>query len=154
MQVCEKEYEKIGNEIEEEQKEQQVEFNEDDDHLNDDIDHEVDLMATYFNKWKINSLDYLNDNDEDEKLENRLYIISIDGIPYFYEKTLLNARNKMWNIANKMLKTSQGSEKNLQILSSNVNEIKIITPYKFFLLHYNHVLFHFTLDYVLPTTNN
>lgn len=147
MQVCGEEYEKIGKdeEIEDEeieQKEQEIDEEQEDD--------EINVMSTYFQKWKLNSFEYLNDNDEDEKLENRLYIISIDKIPYFYEKTLVDARNKMWKIANQMLKSSN-DDGNYQILCSNVNEIKIISPYKFFLLNYHHVLFHFTIDYVLPT---
>lgn len=157
MQVCSDEYE----EVEQQYKDIVVDDNIVDDNIADDIvdDNIVDekieklekneLLSCFFDKWKKNTIEFLNENDDDEKLENRLYILSIDGIPYFYEENLVNVRNKMWNVANTMLKTANDS--NLQILSSNINEIKIISPYQFFMLNYNHVLFHFTIDYVIPS---
>ena len=144
MQVCSDEYEEIGQK--ENENIENLELEEEKDHIDQVKDDE--LLSCFFEKWKKNTTQYLNDNDDDEKLEDRFYIISIDGIPYFYEKSLVNARTKMWNIANTMLKTTNDS--NLQILSSNINEIKIVSPYQFFILNYNHILFHFTIDYVLP----
>lgn len=91
----------------------------------------------------------LNYYDEDEDKEDRLYIISIDNIPHLYAKDLKELRAKMWEIANVLLKSSKNESDGYYIFTNNLNEIKIICPYDFFILKYHHVLYEIKIDYVL-----
>jgi hypothetical protein len=90
----------------------------------------------------------LNYYDEDEDKEDKLYIISIDNIPHLYGKSLKDLRSKMWDIANVLLK-SKNEYDGYYIFTNNLNEIKIICPYEFFILKYHHVLYELKIDYVL-----
>ena len=90
----------------------------------------------------------LNYYDEDEDKEDKLYIISIDNVPHLYGKNLKDLRSKMWDIANALLK-SESEYEGYYILTNNLNEIKIICPYEFFILKYHHVLYEFKIDYVI-----
>ena len=90
----------------------------------------------------------LNYYDEDEDKEDKLYIISIDNGPHLYGKNLKDLRSKMWDIANALLK-SESEYEGYYILTNNLNEIKIICPYEFFILKYHHVLYEFKIDYVI-----
>jgi len=90
----------------------------------------------------------LNYYDEDEDKEDKLYIISIDNIPHLYGKSLKDLRAKMWDIANVLLK-SKNEYDGYYIFTNNLNEIKIICPYEFFILKYHHVLYELKIDYVL-----
>ena len=51
-----------------------------------------------------NEEEKLNEDDCDEDVSDKLYIISMDGIPYYYENDLVSARSKMWTIANNLLR--------------------------------------------------
>lgn len=95
----------------------------------------------------------LNYYDEDEDKEDRLYIISIDNIPHLYAKDLKELRTKMWEIANVLLKSSKNESDGYYIFTNNLNEIKIICPYDFFILKYHHVLYELKIDYVLSHTS-
>ena len=90
----------------------------------------------------------LNYYDEDEDNENKLYIISVDNVPHLYGKSLKDLRAKMWEIANVLLKSNNDYE-GYYIFTNNLNEIKIICPYEFFILKYHHVLYELKIDYVL-----
>ena len=54
----------------------------------------------------------------------------------------------MWDIANVLLK-SKNEYDGYYIFTNNLNEIKIICPYEFFILKYHHVLYELKIDYVL-----
>jgi hypothetical protein len=94
--------------------------------------------------------DKLNYNDTDETdCENKVYIISLNGIPYFYDENLPSLRNTMWDIANNLLKNSNSPSSNY-ILTNNSNEVKIISPYNFFwFFNYNHTISELKIDYVI-----
>ena len=113
----------------------------DDDEVNDDVKDEV-------NDDEEDDEIKLNYNDEDEDQEDKLYIISIDNVPHLYGKSLKDLRAKMWDIANVLLK-SKNEYEGYYILTNNLNEIKIICPYEFFILKYHHVLYELKIDYVL-----
>ena len=52
-----------------------------------------------------NKIEKINENDDDEDTEDKIYVISLNGSPHFYESNLVSARATMWKIANKLLKT-------------------------------------------------
>ena len=97
--------------------------------------------------------DKLNYNDSDETdCENKVYIISLNGIPYFYDDNLQKIRNTMWDIANNMLKNNRenNSASSNYILTNNSNEVKIVSPYNFFwFFNYNHTISQLKIDYVI-----
>jgi TATA-binding protein-associated factor Taf7 len=95
--------------------------------------------------------DKLDKDDPSEDNKDRVYVISIDNIPQYYEKDLKTARKKLWYIGNLLLKTSVKDDMFSEnyILSNNRHALKIICPYDFFLLKYHHVLFDIRIDYVI-----
>jgi hypothetical protein len=97
--------------------------------------------------------DRLNYNDMDESsFEEKIYIISMNNIPYFYDDNLSSIRNTMWDIANNLLKDKDNdfdSSKHY-ILTNNSNEIKIICPYNFlWFFNYNHTVAELKIDYAV-----
>jgi hypothetical protein len=98
----------------------------------------------------VESDDLLNENDEDEATsKNKIYIISLDGIPYYYETLLKDARNQLLNIANYYvgkLNTNNGLG-HIIVSDNNLKQVKIVAPYTFLFLTYNHVIHEITLDY-------
>ena len=98
----------------------------------------------------------LNVNDTDEnKINDKIYIISINGIPYYYEKTLLEARTQMMDLANFFvgnLNNTQGAG-HLLITDNNLKKVKIIAPYNFLMLTYNYVIHEITLEYAIKREN-
>lgn len=117
---------------------------------NEDNDDSFQIKRIFFDNWK-KSKSKLNEDDSDEDIEDKLYIISIDNIPHYYENNLENARKKMWEIANLLVKTSSHDfdTTDYYIFTNSLDSIKIIAPYNFLLLKYHHVLFEFRIDYVL-----
>ena len=100
--------------------------------------------------------DLIDSNDEDEiTADDKIYIISIDNIPHFYEQNFDQAKKKMWEIASNILKTSYDTEfeNDNFILSRNVHQVQIVCPYKFLMLNYNHILFNLRIDYVVKFDN-
>ena len=99
-----------------------------------------------------NDDDVLNDNDTDEaRTDDKIYIISINGIPYYYEKTLTQARSQMMDLANYFvgnLNDTQGAG-HLLITDNNLRKVKIISPYSFLMLTYNYVIHEISLDYAI-----
>lgn len=146
--------------------EQQVVVDEDvDEQVDEDVDQDVDVDQDQdvddeaeeqvdedeLDEEKLQSK--LNYYDEDEDKKDRLYIISIDNIPHLYAKDLKELRTKMWEIANVLLKSSKNESDGYYIFTNNLNEIKIICPYDFFILKYHHVLYELKIDYVLNHTS-
>jgi len=97
--------------------------------------------------------DKLNYNDTDETdCENKVYIISMNNIPYFYDDNLQTIRNTMWDIANSLIKNNRdnNSATNNYIMTNNSNEIKIVSPYNFlWFFNYNHTISELKIDYVI-----
>jgi hypothetical protein len=94
--------------------------------------------------------DLLNENDEDEATsETKIYIISIDGIPFYYESLLADARNQLLNIANYYVGklNSNDGPGHIIVSDNNLRQVKIVAPYTFLFLTYNHVIHELTLDY-------
>jgi len=93
----------------------------------------------------------INEDDEDEYSVDKLYIISLDGVPYYYENDLISARSKMWDISNNILK--KDSEKDFEnpnyIFTNNLNKVSLISPYNFFGLNYHHTICELQIDYVV-----
>ena len=119
--------------------------------VNDEEDEEDEVANDEEDEVRNNEEDEevkLNYYDEDEDKEDKLYIISIDNIPHLYGKSLKDLRAKMWDIANVLLK-SKNEYDGYYIFTNNLNEIKIICPYEFFILKYHHVLYELKIDYVL-----
>ena len=130
--------------------------------------NELELKQEFFNKWKEgkkmnehdeNIEEKLNEDDCDEDVSDKLYIISMDGIPYYYENDLVSARSKMWTIANNLLRKDSSSsvhdiENNTNyIFTNNLNKVSLISPYNFFGLNYHHTICELQIDYVVRYNN-
>ena len=158
----------------------------DENNLTDELsNNDLELKQECFNKWK-NSTNLkekktccnqnncnqckcyrnddaieekLNEDDCDEDLSDKLYIISMDGIPYYYENDLVSARSKMWTIANNLLrKDSSSSEHDFEsntnyIFTNNLNKVSLISPYNFFGLNYHHTICELQIEYVVRYNN-
>jgi hypothetical protein len=107
--------------------------NEEDQNINEDIDEKI------------------NEDDCDEDSVDKLYVISLDGIPYYYENDLISARSKMWDIANNILKKDsvKDFENPNYIFTNNLNKVSLISPYNFFGLNYHHTICELQIDYVI-----
>ena len=101
-------------------------------------------------------VDVLNHNDTDEaRIEDKLYIISINGIPHYYENSLNEARNQMLAIANYFvgnLNDNEGSG-HLIITDNNLKKVKVVAPYTFLMLTYNYVIHELSIEYVVKREN-
>ena len=96
--------------------------------------------------------DVLNSNDEDELIsENKIYILSVNGIPYYYENTVKEARIQMLNIVNHYVATLNGTNGpgHIYVTDNNLRKVRVIAPYHFLMLTYNHVIHELTLDYTV-----
>ena len=126
-------------------------ISDDDEDIEDKLDRYLTPITPRQTTQQINKEDdKLNYLDKDENIEDKFYVISIDNIPHFYETNLTLARQKMWDIANSLLKTARTncSSENY-LISQNTNHVKIVCPYQFFMITYHHVLFELRLDYVI-----
>ena len=93
----------------------------------------------------------IDDDDEDEDNEDKLYILSINNIPFFYNVDLISLRLKMWNIANSYIKPNNLFEfENRSIISNDMNEIRIESKLDFFIFNYSNNIYTLKIDYVLP----
>jgi hypothetical protein len=101
-------------------------------------------------------VDVLNENDADEaRMEDKLYIISINGIPHYYENSLNEARNQMLTIANYFvgnLNENEGAG-HLIITDNNLKKVKVVAPYTFLMLTYNYVIHELSIEYVVKREN-
>jgi len=95
----------------------------------------------------------LNDGDEDEDDEERIYIISINDVPYYYEDDLTSARSTMWSLAKTTLQKNADENENLEstsyIFTNNLNNLSIITPYNLFFFYYHQTMCDLKIDYVV-----
>ena len=93
----------------------------------------------------------IDDDDEDEDDDNRLYVLSINNIPFYYHHDLISLRQQMWSMANTYMKPKTLIEfENRCIISNNINEIKIESQYDFFIINYSNNLYTLKIDYILP----
>ena len=101
-------------------------------------------------------VDVLNHNDTDEaRMEDKLYIISINGIPHYYENSLNEARNQMLTIANYFVGNLNDNEGagHLIITDNNLKKVKVVAPYTFLMLTYNYVIHELSIEYVVKREN-
>ena len=94
----------------------------------------------------------LNSNDTDEE-ENKtkIYVISVNNIPYYYEVTLTEARTQMINLANHFvggLNEVHGPG-HIYVTDNNLKRVKVIAPYNFLMLTYNYVIHEISLEYAI-----
>lgn len=101
-------------------------------------------------------VDVLNQNDTDEvRIEDKLYIISINGIPHYYENSLHEARSQMLTIANYFVGNLNDNEGagHLIITDNNQKKVKVVAPYTFLMLTYNYVIHELSIEYVVKREN-
>lgn len=93
----------------------------------------------------------INDDDDEEDSIDKLYVISMDTVPYYYENDLVSAREKMWKIANNLLKKDSVDEfdNSNYIFTNDLNKVSLISPYNFFGLNYHHTICELQIDYVI-----
>ena len=103
-----------------------------------------------------NTVEKINPSDDGENVYDKLYVISMDGIPYYYEDDLVSARTKMWAIANNLLKKDSLDEfdNTNYIFTNNLNKVSLISPYNFFGLNYHHTICELQIDYVVRYNND
>ena len=117
--------------------------NEEDENTNEEDDNDDEQIKENDEK--------INEDDDDEDSVDKLYIISLDGVPYYYENDLISARSKMWDIANNILKKDfvKDFENPNYIFTNNLNKVSLISPYNFFGLNYHHTICELQIDYVV-----
>jgi hypothetical protein len=119
--------------------------------LEEEEDNENENVTSEQNVTEEKDCDLLNVNDEDEATsENKIYIISVDGVPFYYETLLKDARSQLLNLANYdvgKLNTTFGPG-HIIVSDNNLKKVQIVAPYTFLFLTYNHVIHELTLDYV------
>ena len=96
-------------------------------------------------------IEKINYDDDDEDEVDKLYIITIDDIPYYYENDLPTARSKMWSIANNLVKNDNNNLENSNnyIFTNNLNKVSLISPYSFFGLNYHYTICELSIEYVI-----
>lgn len=94
------------------------------------------------------------EDDDDET--TRKYIISVDGMPFYYHNDLETARRYMWSIGNNFI-TPKNERYDLEdeideyyITTSDLNTIKIMKTYDFFFFTYSSIVNELKIDYVIP----
>lgn len=100
--------------------------------------------------------DVLNYNDTDEnEIDDKIYIISIDGIPFYYEDSLVDAKNQVLRMSNNFVEilNNKYGPGHIFISDCNLKQVKIIAPYNFLMLTYNYLIHHITIDYVIKLVN-
>lgn len=94
------------------------------------------------------------EDDDDET--TRKYIISVDGMPFYYHNDLETARRYMWSIGNNFItpkKEIYDLEDEIDeyyITTSDLNTIKIMKTYDFFFFTYSSIVNELKIDYVIP----
>lgn len=134
---------------------------------NNEVFEMEEEQKNYFNKWKEqtftgekspkqqtvidNDCDKINENDEDENRKDKIYVISIDSIPYYYEYDLKSARIKMWNIATEIMNeiNDEFTFNSRYIFTNSQNKISVISPYSFIGLNYHHTISELEINYVI-----
>jgi hypothetical protein len=94
----------------------------------------------------------LNTDDEDEiESKSKIYVISVNNIPYYYEENLKDARQQMLNLANHF--AASLNEKcgpgHIYVTDHNLKRVKVIAPYSFLMLTYNHLMYEISLEYAI-----
>lgn len=97
------------------------------------------------------SEDKLDSGDEDETRVDKIYVISINDIPYYYESDLDKAKDQMLMLGNEFVKNldeRDGSGHKL-LCDFRMKKIEIIAPYSFLGLTYNRSMYELTLEYAV-----
>ena len=98
------------------------------------------------------------DDDEETVEDDRKYIISVDGIPYYYHNELETARRFMWSFGNNFI-TKNGKYYDIDeeisaceyyITTNDLNNIKVMKTYDFFFFTYSSIVSEIKIDYVIP----
>ena len=89
------------------------------------------------------------EEEEEEEVDERIYVISMNGITYYYEHSLKDAQRQMLKIANNIVGEMNKVYGNGHVLVSdhNLREVRIVAPYAFFMLTYNYVIHELSIDY-------
>ena len=88
-----------------------------------------------------------DEDDEDDDDEEKLYIISINDEPCFYENSLKSAKSKILRISN-VLDRKNNKEYTSYICHSNTNKIDVIRNLNFILFSYNYILYSLKISSV------
>jgi len=92
----------------------------------------------------------LESDDEDEDNEDRIYILMVNGVPYYYDNNLLSARRTMMKLAKKLMLSQDPEDPDMYIMTNNDNELKIVIPYDFLFVKYSQTIHTLKIDYVIP----
>jgi hypothetical protein len=90
------------------------------------------------------------ENEEEEtSKDGKIYVISVNGITYYYEYSLEEAQKQMMTIAKNIVGELDRVYGDGHVILSDHNqkEVKIVAPYSFFMLTYNYVLHELSIDY-------
>jgi hypothetical protein len=92
----------------------------------------------------------LESDDEDEDNEDRIYILMVNNVPYYYDNNLSSARRTMMKLAKKLMLSQDPEDPDMYIMTNNDNELKIIIPYDFLFVKYSQTIHTLKIDYVIP----
>lgn len=95
--------------------------------------------------------DKLDSGDEDEDTVDKIYVISINGIPYYYERDLDKAKHQMLMLGNEFVKNldDRDGSGHKMLCDFRMKKIEIIAPYSFFGFTYNRSMHELTLEYAV-----
>lgn len=135
-EIVEEDNEEINNDNEEEDEDDE---GEDDDEVNDD---DYDYLKEC----------YLNDIDP-EFQEGDIYVISINNCPYFYENTLKDARNQLWNISKRLSSQHENTyynddSINMLIDFKDKDNINLLNNYNLWFFTLNSIKYELKIDKV------
>ena len=94
----------------------------------------------------------LNDEDSDElESKDKIYVISVNTIPYYYEENLKDARQQMLDLANHFAASlnDKNGPGHIYVTDHNLKHVKVIAPYSFLMLTYNHVMYEISVEYAI-----
>ena len=96
--------------------------------------------------------DRIDENVEDENNVKRKYVISVDGIPFYYHNDLETVRKCMWSMGNNYITPNEDDDNTDEycITTNNINHIKIMKTYDFYFFKYSSIVNELKIDYVLP----
>jgi hypothetical protein len=121
-----------------------VDNNDVDNDDNDDVDNDVDNDDVENDDVDIDDEYIKNYGDKNKKM----YIITINNIPYFYGSTIKDTREYMRLIARKLHKVDNKGYDNSYICEEIEDELKVVRNLDFILVSFKYVLHHLKISEV------
>jgi len=124
--------------------------------IENEVEHEVENEVENEDEVVEEETGVPTQTEEDDDETVRKYVISVDGIPFYYHNDLETARRYMWSIGNNFItpkKEIYDLEDEIDeyyITTNDLNNIKIMKTYDFFFFTYSSIVNELKIDYVIP----